>query len=295
MEDFWRDKLVLICHPEHPLAERNRVRVRDLEGEKFISFEPDLPTRKVIDRMLREQGVEIQHAMEFDNIETVKRAVEIENGISIVPETSVADETRNGSLVAVEIESFDMWRPLGRRLPAARGDLTGAKAIRRHAQGGSGERRRQKVQALSGISKSDQRNAMVLSPPAATSVVTTFCLLSATFPPSPNDRPDSKTLAARTRAGFDRGRSSLLGCGWLVHHAAKGRIYTDMARLPFNNVGMVLGTSPTNNYNNLPNQHFMHRLQTAAALYHAGRVKHLLLTGNNDSTATTNRPTCVRS
>ncbi len=113
VEDFWRDKLVLICHPGHPLAERKRVRLKDLQGEKFISFEPDLPTRKVIDRMLREQGVEIQHTMEFDNIETVKRAVEIENGVSIVPQTSVADEARNGSLVPVEVESFDMWRPLG--------------------------------------------------------------------------------------------------------------------------------------------------------------------------------------
>lgn len=113
IEDFWRDKLVLICHPEHPLAERKRVRLRDLAGEKFISFEPDLPTRKVIDRLLREEGVRIEHAMEFDNIETVKRAVEIENGISLVPQTSVADETRNGSLVAIEVESLDMWRPLG--------------------------------------------------------------------------------------------------------------------------------------------------------------------------------------
>jgi DNA-binding transcriptional LysR family regulator len=113
VEDFWRDKLVLICHPGHALAERKRVRLRDLQGEKFISFEPDLPTRKVIDRLLREQGVEIEQAMEFDNIETVKRAVEIEHGISIVPQTSVADETRNGGLVAVELESPDMWRPLG--------------------------------------------------------------------------------------------------------------------------------------------------------------------------------------
>ena len=113
IEDFWRDKLVLICHPSHPLAERRRIKLRDLQGEKFISFEPDLPTRKVIDRLLREQGIEIKQAMEIDNIETVKRAVEIENGVSIVPQTSVADETRNGSLVAVEIESFEMWRPLG--------------------------------------------------------------------------------------------------------------------------------------------------------------------------------------
>lgn len=74
----------------------------------------------------------------------------------------------------------------------------------------------------------------------------------------------------------------LIVCGWLIHHAAKGRIYSDVTRLPFNNVGLVLGTSPTNNYNGDPNQHFMHRLQTAAALYHGGHVKHLLLTGNND-------------
>lgn len=113
VEDFWRDKLVLICHPDHRLAERKRVSLRELHGEKFISFEPDLPTRKVIDRLLREQGVEIKQTMELDNIETVKRAVEIENGISIVPQASVADETRNGSLVAIEVESFEMWRPLG--------------------------------------------------------------------------------------------------------------------------------------------------------------------------------------
>ena len=67
----------------------------------------------MIDRLLREQGVNIEQAMEFDNIETVKRAVEIEHGISIVPQTSVADETRNGGLVAIELESPDMWRPLG--------------------------------------------------------------------------------------------------------------------------------------------------------------------------------------
>lgn len=113
VENFWKDKLVVICHPGHAFARRKRIKLRDLEGERFISFEPDLPTRKQIDRMLRLNGVAIEQVMELDNVEAVKRAVAIENGISIVPQTTVAEECRHHSLVAVEVESFDMWRPLG--------------------------------------------------------------------------------------------------------------------------------------------------------------------------------------
>ena len=113
IEPFTKDKLVVICHPNHRLAQRKHLRIEEIEGEKFIAFEPDLPTRKVIDRYLREHGIAIKHAMEFDNIETVKRAVEIENGISIVPQNTVKQEVANGALAAVEIEKPEMWRPLG--------------------------------------------------------------------------------------------------------------------------------------------------------------------------------------
>ena len=66
----------------------------------------------MIDRLLLEQKVRVVQTMEFDNIETVKRAVEIESGLSIVPESSVQDEVRNGSLVAVELDCFEVWRSL---------------------------------------------------------------------------------------------------------------------------------------------------------------------------------------
>lgn len=112
IEDFRRDKLVFICHPSHPLAEHDRVKLKELEGQRFVSFEPDLPTRKVIDRLLHEQGVHVVQSMEFDNIETVKKAVEVESGVSIVPESSVTDEVRNGTLAAVELDCFEVWRSL---------------------------------------------------------------------------------------------------------------------------------------------------------------------------------------
>jgi LysR family transcriptional regulator, transcriptional activator of the cysJI operon len=112
-EIFDEDQLILICHPKHRLASRKSVSLSALKDERFISFEPDMPTRKVIDRCMRDAGVEVVQAAEFDNIETVKRAVEIESGISLVPANTVTQEVKNGQLVSVCIESPKMSRPLG--------------------------------------------------------------------------------------------------------------------------------------------------------------------------------------
>lgn len=110
---FWKDRLKLICCPGHPLASRKKVVLADLAGGKFIAFEPDLPTRREVDRALRKAGVRVRTLLELDNIETVKKAVEVEDGISIVPETAVQTEVEAGALVAVEIDHSAMWRPLG--------------------------------------------------------------------------------------------------------------------------------------------------------------------------------------
>lgn len=110
---FWRDRLVAICAPSHALAYKRRTSLKELTGEKFIAFEPDLPTRRMVDRQLRHAGARVRVAHEFDNIETVKRAVEIENAISIVPHTSVLSEVEAGQLVSIEFEDDGMWRPLG--------------------------------------------------------------------------------------------------------------------------------------------------------------------------------------
>ncbi len=110
---FDEDEMVVICHPNHALARRKEVALAQLDGEKFIAFEPDLPTRKVIDRHFRDHGVEIVHTMEFDNIETVKRAVEIESGISLVPSNTVRQEVESGILAAIPLTGEKLSRPLG--------------------------------------------------------------------------------------------------------------------------------------------------------------------------------------
>jgi DNA-binding transcriptional LysR family regulator len=124
-EIFDEDDLVLICHPRHPLAGKKRLPLSALAGQRFIGFEPDTPTRKAIDRHFKSAGVEISNVAEFDNIETVKRAVEIESGVSIVPARTVAAEVASGQLCAVQIEAAGMTRPLAtlthRRRPRPQG------------------------------------------------------------------------------------------------------------------------------------------------------------------------------
>jgi DNA-binding transcriptional LysR family regulator len=107
-----KDPLVLICHPQHPFARQKSVRLKALTGQKFIGFEPDIPTRKALDKILKEHGVDPKHAMEFDNIETVKRAVEIDAGISIVPQGTVIQEVAKQTLAAVPIEDGSFYRPI---------------------------------------------------------------------------------------------------------------------------------------------------------------------------------------
>jgi DNA-binding transcriptional LysR family regulator len=107
-----KDRLVLVTHPEHPLAGRSEVRLSDIAGHKFISFASDIPTRKAIDKILRDELIEVQHVMEFDNIETVKRAVEIDAGIAIIPHGTVLQEVSKNTLAAMEIEGGEFFRPL---------------------------------------------------------------------------------------------------------------------------------------------------------------------------------------
>jgi DNA-binding transcriptional LysR family regulator len=113
IEPAWKDKLVVICPPNHPLAKRQSLDLKAIDGQRFISFEPDLPTRKAIDGMFTQAGISVKEVVEFDNIETVKRGVLIENAISIVPSESVRSEVKSGSLAQIAINGKFVWRPLG--------------------------------------------------------------------------------------------------------------------------------------------------------------------------------------
>jgi DNA-binding transcriptional LysR family regulator len=113
----WREEeMVLAVHPSHRFAGRGSVDVRELDGEAVVSYDADLSIRRAIDRSLRHHDVSVSVALEFDNIENIKRAVEIPAGVAILPEPTVAREVEAGALVAVRIEGQDPAHRLTRPL-----------------------------------------------------------------------------------------------------------------------------------------------------------------------------------
>jgi DNA-binding transcriptional LysR family regulator len=107
------EPMAFVCHPHHRLARRKVIAPAELNGERFVAFDPELTIRKAIDRTLRQQNVRVNVVMEFDNIETIKQAIMIASGVSILPRHTVQNEAGIGTLAVVPVAIPDLVRPVG--------------------------------------------------------------------------------------------------------------------------------------------------------------------------------------
>ena len=110
---FSEDEMVVICHPANPLAARETVAPKDIEALPLILFSSETPTRQAIDRYFRKHRVHPNISMELDHIATIKNAVEVDLGISIVPSPSVEQEESWETLKVLRLEGQPFLRPLG--------------------------------------------------------------------------------------------------------------------------------------------------------------------------------------
>lgn len=110
----WREQpMALVVSPAHPFAERDCISIAELKGVEAVGFDENLRIRRELDKSLREHGVSWNVAMEFDNIETLKRAIEINSGVSILPAPTVERELASGTLKLIPIEDLELVRPVG--------------------------------------------------------------------------------------------------------------------------------------------------------------------------------------
>jgi DNA-binding transcriptional LysR family regulator len=111
--DWREEEMVVACAPGHPLARFKTIRPQRLDGEKYVAFDRGLVIRREVDRHLRDQGVSVEVACEFDNIENIKKAVEVGAGVALLPEPTLRQELLNGALVALRLEGTRLVRPIG--------------------------------------------------------------------------------------------------------------------------------------------------------------------------------------
>jgi len=110
----WREEeMAVAAPPSHPLAKKKVLVPADLNGQEFVGFDEELMIRRELDHFFREQGIEIQLAMQFDNIQMIKEAVALGSGISILPARTMQAEIAQGRLVAIPLHAPELVRPVG--------------------------------------------------------------------------------------------------------------------------------------------------------------------------------------
>jgi DNA-binding transcriptional LysR family regulator len=109
----WRtDEIVLITPPGHALAQRKQVQLKDVEKQQFIFRESGSATRLAVNEKLRSLNLQPEVAIEMDNPEAVKQAVQAGLGVAFLSRFAVMTELKAGTLVVVKARGLTIRREL---------------------------------------------------------------------------------------------------------------------------------------------------------------------------------------
>lgn len=109
---YGHDELVVIAANSHSIAARKSITLEQIRGEPFIAFDEGIPTREATDSLLKAHDIAVDLRMTNDNIYTLKKSVEADIGVSIVPSSAVEEEVLNGSLKRLRIKAVNTQREL---------------------------------------------------------------------------------------------------------------------------------------------------------------------------------------
>ena len=107
-----KDELVLIMHPDHPLAKRAAVTVEELGKESFVAHNVKTGSRQRVIEAFAHHRTPLNITLELATIETIKRFVQLKIGLGFVPRMCVAEELERGSLAAVPVQDLTYERTL---------------------------------------------------------------------------------------------------------------------------------------------------------------------------------------
>ncbi len=109
---------VVICSPFHMLAQRKKVNFRDLTDYPILLLDHGSNTRSYIDERFAKENLKPKITMELGNIEVIKKLVQLDFGISIVPLISLQSEIKENKLKVIHVFKKSECRELGLIYPA---------------------------------------------------------------------------------------------------------------------------------------------------------------------------------
>ncbi|MCP8615830.1 LysR substrate-binding domain-containing protein [Salirhabdus salicampi] len=109
---FFNDELLLICSVSHPCAKLEEIELTDLKEETFIKSDKSSALLRMIEEHLRAENIEFKHSIILSNVEAIKRSVENNLGVTILPKLSVEREVELGLLKGLPIKNMNTNRRL---------------------------------------------------------------------------------------------------------------------------------------------------------------------------------------
>ena len=119
-ETFVEEDLVLVQSAQRPILRKKEVHFSDLNKIRFVAFNFHTPTRRAIDQFLHSKDVHPQVVNEYDNIQTLKSAIELGIGCSILPQNTLKHDIKNRTLEIIPLRGFSLKRPLAILYPAGK-------------------------------------------------------------------------------------------------------------------------------------------------------------------------------
>jgi len=107
---FLHNPLVVISHPNHPLAKSREISLEYLSHERFLEREPGSGTRLLMDQLFAENGLSIKPYMELGSSEAIKQAVMAGLGIAVLSLHNLRLELNGGHVVILDVEGFPLQR-----------------------------------------------------------------------------------------------------------------------------------------------------------------------------------------
>ncbi len=106
------DELALIVPPNHPLADKKVVSVRELGAESFIAHNVPSPYREKVVRTFEKYRTPLNISLEMPTLEAIKRFVEGGMGVALVPKLAAQNEIRRGQVAALTVREMKLERRL---------------------------------------------------------------------------------------------------------------------------------------------------------------------------------------